>query len=166
MPSSQDHTNLHESHYLTAKNELEELLRNEPLNSSKRECTQKVIKQIEKLKKDGKLPISDSTELLKNTKDLLSNLMTPDAYRAKAEIVQGSSSPGMKILGGLMIALGFVVTGLCIAIAATVRITLSGEGVIGAAILAAGLGLFSGGMRSGLSQAMNELADSAKPKVN
>jgi VPS inhibitor protein E len=165
LNQTQDQTNFYEVNYLTAKKELEQLLENEPLNSSKRQCTQQIIFQIEKLKKDGKLPILDSTALLNDTKALLNHSMTPESYREKAQTVQGSSSIGMKILGSLMIALGAIVTALCIAIAATIGIKLSGEGVIGAGVLAAGIGLFSGGMRSGLSKAMNELADNA-PKLN
>lgn len=70
-------------------------------------------------------------------------------------------SVGMKILGALMMTLGALVTGICIALAATTGITFSGEGLTGAGVLAAGMGMFSGGVRSGLSHAMCELANSA-----
>ena len=162
LKQTQDHSNHHALHYLAAKEELEQLLAREPLNSSKKQYAQKVISQIDKLKNDRKLPISQATELLNDTKSLLNHSMPADAYRAKAQTLQGNPSMGMKILGALMIALGAIVTGLCLTLAATIGITLSGEGLIGAGILAAGVGLFSGGMRSGLSKAMNELAESAK----
>jgi hypothetical protein len=55
---------------------------------------------------------------------------------------------GMNVLGALMIALGTIVSGLCITLAVIIAITLSGEGLIGAGILASGIGLFSEGMRS------------------
>lgn len=138
------------------------MLEKEPLNSSKKHYTQKVIEQIEKLKKDGNLSIPESIELLNDTKTLLNAPGTAEAYRAKAQTVKGNPSVGMKILGALMIVLGGIVAGLCIAIAATIGITLSGEGLIGAGILAAGIGIFSGGMSSGLSKAMTELADNVQ----
>ncbi len=151
--------------YLAAKEQLERLLETEPLNNPRRQHAQKVIDQIEKLKKDGKLSIPDSTELLNDTKALLNHTMTPEAYRAKAQKVQGNPSLGMKILGGLMMALGAIVAAACIALAAITGIVLSGEGVSGAGVLAAGIGIFSGGMRAGLSKAMNELADNAKENI-
>jgi VPS inhibitor protein E len=162
LKQTQDHTNFYALNYLAAKTELEKLLEKEPLNSSKKQHAQKIINQIERLKNDGKLPIPDSTELLNDTKALLNHSMAPEAYRAKAQNLQGNPSMGLKILGALMIALGTIVTALCITLTTVIGITLSGEGVIGAGILAAGIGIFSGGMRSGLSKAMNELADSAK----
>lgn len=162
LKQTQDHADFHGVNYLAAKTGLEQLLEKDLSDSSKKQYTQKVINQIEKLKNDGKLPVPDATELLNDTKALLNHSMAPDAYRAKAQTLQGSPSVSMKVLGALMIALGAIVTALCATVAATAGITLSGEGLIGAGVLAAGIGLFSGGMRSGLSKAMNELADNAK----
>lgn len=162
LEQTQDHADVHAVNYRAAKTELDKLLEKEPSNSSKKQCAQKVINQIEQLKHDGKLSLPDASELLKDTKALLNHSMTPEVYRAKAQTLQGSPSISMKTLGALMIALGTIVTALCATLAATIGIKLSGESLIGAGILAAGIGLFSGGMRSGLSKAMNELADSAK----
>ena len=60
-----------------------------------------------------------------------------------------------------MLALGTIIAGICIAVGATTGIVLSGEGVTGAGVAAAGIGFFSGGLRGGLSQAMTDLADKA-----
>lgn len=164
MPFNQSHdrSDLYAANYLAAHQQLGTLLKHRLLGDAQRQCSQNVMNQIEQLKKDGKLPITTATELLNDTRALLTNEMTAEAYKAKAQTVQGSPSSGLKILGALMITLGTLVTGLCITLAATIGITLSGEGVVGAGILAAGIGLFSGGVRSGLSLVMNELALHAK----
>jgi VPS inhibitor protein E len=143
--------------YLAAKKQLELLLAADPL-SPKSMQAQKVINQIDKLKKEGKEPIADLTEYLKDTSALLNNSMTADAYKAKGQKVQGNPSAGMKFLGGLMIALGVIAAAACVALA-SVGFVLPGEAVASAGVIAAGIGIFSGGMRAGLSKSMNQLAE-------
>lgn len=147
--------------YLRAKKQLESLLEQQSLNNTQRECSQKLISHIEQLKQKEHLSLVDAAQLLDDTAALLSNNLSPEAYRQKAQNVQGHPSVAMKIVGALMITLGSLIAGVCIVIAATTGLTLSGEGLTGAGILAAGIGLFSGGVRSGLSQEMCDLANSS-----
>ncbi len=146
------------SNYIAAKEELEQLVNTLVLTGEQKKCIKKIIEHIQEIKKQEPDSIPELTEILKDTKALLMNEMTRKAYKIKAEKVQGSPSIAMKVLGGLMIALGTLIT-FVVGTLAAYGITLSGEGAVGAGILAAGIGLFAGGMRSGLSKAMFNLAD-------
>lgn len=161
MPFKQIHQSPNHvaEHYLTAKQRLNVVLECLRLNESQKLCVQNVITQIEQLANAKTLTYPAATDLLNDTAALLNNTMTAEAYHKKAQTVQGKPSLGMKVLGALMITLGAVVAGLCATLAAATGITLSGEGFFGAGMLAAGIGIFSGGARSGLSQAMSELAN-------
>lgn len=68
----------------------------------------KMIEQIEKLKREGVTPVAELTKSLRNTNSLLQGKMTPEHYQIYAKKVEESSTLGMKILGGLMIALGLL----------------------------------------------------------
>lgn len=162
MPHSSTQQELanNDARYFLAKQQLESLLDQPPLNHAQKDASKKLISHIEQLKNKEHLSLIDAAQLLDDTAALLNNNLSPDEYRQKAQSVQGHPSVGMKILGALMITLGSLIAGVCIIIAATTGITLSGEGLTGAGILAAGIGLFSGGVRSGLSQKMCDLANS------
>jgi hypothetical protein len=162
LEETQEQTHFHEVSYLLAKKELARLLEHEPLNSSKKKCTQRIIDQIEQLKKSDKLLSAEATSLLDDTVALLNNSMTPEAYQEIARTVQGRSSLAMQILGGLMITLGALVSAAFVAVAAVVGFKPSADGIAAATVLVAGIGLFSGGVRSGLSKSMNELADEVR----
>lgn len=162
LEEAQDQTYFAEVHYLTAKNELARLLKEEPLESKKRHYAEKIMAQIGHLKKAGKLPNANATELLENTTGLLNGSITPDFYKEKAQKVQGSPSLAMQILGGLMMALGALVAAAFVAVAAVVGFKPSADGIAAATVLVAGIGLFSAGFRAGLSKSMDNLAEEVK----
>lgn len=151
-----------ETEYTAIKKELAVLLKRELTDSKQNQSAQKVIDQIEKLKSARKLSLSDSIELLKDTKNLLNGTLSTDAYREKGKKIQGKPIIGLKILGALMIALGTLISAVCITLAAAIKIKFTGEGVLGAGLLAAGIGIFAGGVRGGLSKSMIELAQLSK----
>lgn len=144
--------------YEAAKAKLERAFGSQLLRSPQNQTkARELLAHVEGLKVKGKQDLVDLTEILDDTASLLNHSMTVADYRAKAENVQGSSSLGMKIAGGIMIALAGLV-GLACGALAMVGIILTGESVVGAGVLAAGIGLFSGGLRSGLSAAMHDVA--------
>lgn len=155
MPLSTDESL---ENYSAAKAKLERAFASQLLRSPQNlQKARELLVHVEKLKVDGKQELVDLTAILDDTASLLNHSMTVADYRVKAEKVQGSPSLGMKIAGGLMIGLAGLIGLVCGALA-SVGILLTGESVVGAGILAAGIGLFSGGLRSGLSAAMNEVA--------
>ncbi|CEG58655.1 hypothetical protein [Legionella fallonii] len=107
--------------------------------------TQKILKQVEQLKKEGATPTPELTESLINTHAVLQGKMTPEDYQTYAAEVEESSSIGMKILGGIMSALGALVAAVGIVLAATGVGLAAGiaTAVAGVGLVAAGVGLFS-----------------------
>lgn len=153
--------------YIHAKARLEATLRAELAPNPTHQKARALLEQVERLREQGKQPIVELTKVIEDTDSLLTHNLSVADYRAQAQKVQGSPSLGMKLLGGLMIGLALLVGAACAALA-YVGITLSGESLLGAGALAAGVGLFSTGLRSGLSLAMNEVADEYEktPRMN
>ncbi|KTD15513.1 VipE [Legionella gratiana] len=147
-------------HYKKALQKLKEQLQQDDLNAQIKEHAQKVMSHIEALKAEGNESIIDLTKVLKDTQSLLKGEMSVKDYQTEAKTVQGKPSAGMKILGGLMIALGLA------AVAAGIALAVTGVGLVagavtagvGVGVLATGIGLFAKGRHSGLSKAMNDLA--------
>ncbi|KTD59339.1 VipE [Legionella santicrucis] len=146
--------------YKKSLQKLKEQLQQDTLDSKIREHAQKVVSQIEALKTQGKDSIVDLTKILNNTQALLKGEMTVKNYQTEAKTVQGKPSTGMKILGGLMIALGLAVAAVGVALAVTGIGVVAGAvtAAVGVGVLAAGIGIFAKGRQSGLSKAMDELA--------
>ncbi|ARB90893.1 hypothetical protein [Legionella longbeachae] len=146
--------------YKNALQKLKEQLQQETLDAQTRNHAQKVVRHIEALKAEGKESIVDLTKILKNTDSLLKNEMPVKDYQIEAKTVQGKPSMGMKILGGLMFALGLAVVAVGITLAASGIGVVAGAATaaVGLGVLAAGIGVFAKGKQSGLSKAMDELA--------
>ncbi|KTC89064.1 hypothetical protein [Legionella cincinnatiensis] len=146
--------------YKNALQKLKEQLQQDTLNIQIREHAQKVVSQIEALKTEGKESIVDLTRILNNTQSLLKGEMPVKDYQTEAKTVQGKPSKGMKILGGLMIALGLAVAAVGVALAVTGIGVVAGAvtAAVGVGVLATGIGIFAKGRASGLSKAMDELA--------
>ncbi len=148
------------AHYKSALQKLKEQLQQDTLDAQIREHAKKVVSQIEALKTEGKESLIDLTKILNNTQSLLKGEMTVKDYQTEAKTVQGKPSMGMKVLGGLMVALGLAVAAVGVTLAATGIGVIAGAvtAAVGVGILAAGIGLFAKGKQSGLSRAMDELA--------
>lgn len=131
------------------------------LQSELRAKVLELIKHVEKLKASNKAPEAELTSALQSTHKLLTNGMALDAYQGEASKMQGKPSKGLQILGGLMVAIGFL------ALAAGVVMSATGVGLVhgagaalaGAALVGAGVGFFAkGSQKTGVSKRMSEVA--------
>ena len=108
---------------------------------------------------------TQATEILKLTHQRLTNKIDHEHYNSVAKTMQGKPSVAMKIVGGLMAALGLALAGLSIAfapailaIAGTTAASVAIAGGSGA-IAATGFGIFAVGFRqTGMSGAMKDLS--------
>ena len=131
---------------------------------------------VEQLKNEGKESIAELTSVLNVTyQRLTGELADSKEYEDYANKVEGKPSIGMKILGGIMLALAVAVTILGIvfapalasvaAVAFTKGVAVAAMGVTvgatGAALTVAGIGFFASGGRSGLSKAMHNVHEKA-----
>lgn len=126
--------------------------------------TMELRTQVEFLKKTGQESIAILTQVVQDTQALLNKSadMEPAAYLAHAKNMQGKPSLGLKILGGIMIALGAIVAALGAAAALTGIATVPGAAgaTAGVAVLAAGIGIFATASKTdGLSKTMSDLAE-------
>lgn len=159
-----------EEEYNRAWRQLEEL-KKQPHPQALDKPLNDLMQQVNELKKTEEL--SELTETLNKTYLRLTNNLPSKDYDNIAKTMQGSSSNGLKILGGIMISLGLVVATLGIVfapvlISAIAAIGLAGTagtiaggvtaGLTSAALIGEGIRLFSKGCeRHGLSKAMQEI---------
>ncbi len=97
------------------------------------------------------LSIAEFTEILTYTKALLEGNMSVKKYSDKAHTLQGHANPGLKILSGVMIALGIII--------ASMSFSLGPLSVGGVAIATLGCMFFVNSGSSGLSKEMHDLGD-------
>lgn len=126
---------------------------------------EQLIVQIEKLKESGKESIVELTNILLATHKRLNNQMDVDAYQNLAKTTQGKPSLGMKILGGIMIAIGAVL--IILGIIATAALGPQNSVIIaaGAVTTASGVGFFKSGTPTGICKLMNNIAEQKVPGV-
>lgn len=118
--------------------------------------TVEVINQVELLKKQGYHPKAELIKALSQTLSLLQGKIMAEDYEYFAKQAQGRPSMGMKILGGIMIALGILVITTGIILAATGVGIVAGLGTAAAGAGIGGLGATFFAQR-GLSKAMSTL---------
>ena len=120
---------------------------------------EQLIAQVEQLKRNGKESVADLTNVLLATHKRLYNEIDAESYKDLAKTVQGKHSAGMKILGGILMAVGAAI--VAVGIALTVAVGPLNALVIGAGVLtaAAGVGFFAAGTQKELSKTMNEVND-------
>ncbi len=149
---------------VTLKNQAHPVALDEPLD--------KLIEHVKKLKQEKKTPIADLTDALSCTYLRLTNQLDPTPYHDIALKMQGKTSIGLKLLGGLMLTLGITAAILGIVffpalVGVSAAVTLSGVGATATAATGVattsvlfGLGgaaLFANSRQKGLSAAMSKL---------
>ena len=146
--------------YIKALNQLIQLKYPAELNKP----LKKLIAHINKLHQEGKEPTSELIEALTKTHQRLTGKISPQLYTEYANTVQGKSSTGLKILGGLMIALGLAVLTLGVVIVPALMVITSATATAGISIGATGLllsvggvGFFVRGKQKGLSKALSDV---------
>ena len=105
---------------------------------------------------------AELTDILKQTYRLLTekdNLLPEYQYLARK--VQGYSSPGWLILGGLMMAIGASVALLG---AACLAVDLGVSLVAGASVFVGGAAFFAKGRQHGLSKSMSDILNTFEPE--
>ena len=145
-----------ESSYNASYAQLKALLGQSPENKEADKLIQALLLQVDSLKETES---EDTlTWILRSTFSYLTNpKRSADAYRDYADEVQGSPSLGLKIAGGLMIALGFTMLLGCAIYLTPVALAV---GAVGAVSLFSGVGFFDkGSRRTGVSAAMCEIDD-------
>lgn len=135
------------------------VLDKEDLDLTIRPYIEQLIAQVEQLKQNRNVSTANLTRVLLATHKRLDNTLDLESYKNLAEMAQGATSPGMKILGGLMIGLG-----LAMIILGVIALITFGPlyGIIigaGALTAAAGFCFFSIGTQKGLSRLMNDIAE-------
>ena len=108
--------------------------------SSVGEALRKVIAQLEFLQLQGKESLKTLTIAALKTKERLTNQITFQEYENFGKTMQGSASPGLKILGGLMIILGAAIAVVGAPFIASALATVLG----GAALIATTVGISLG----------------------
>ena len=153
--------------YITAFSALEALLQ----QKSQAECNayiRKLMFQVERLKNEASEPVPVLTDVLNVTYQRLIGEFNPVDYEKIANTMQGKASMGMKVLGGIMLALGIAVAALGIVfspvlvlatatvMSTTAAIALTGVAVgsTSASLAIPGVGFFAQGLQTGLSKAM------------
>ena len=136
------------------------------------EAVSKLIQQVEQLK--GKEKTTELTEALQKTHLLLTGAMDKHTYNELAKTMQGKPSGGLKMLGGIMIALALAVAAAAFVFAPTLlgvaaAVGLSGQaatiatGAVVAttcsALAGPGIGFFAKGFQQkGLCESMTHLS--------
>ena len=140
-----------EHHYENALIKLSEL-KTKKLHEDLERPLDELIAHIKKLKKDGKEPTSELIEALTKTHLRLTDKLSSERYKEYANTVQGKSSVGLKILGGLMVALGIaaIVAGAAL-LPAAAGIAIGFTGLL---LGAGGIGLFAINRQKGLAKAI------------
>lgn len=110
------------------------------------------ITQIKALKAAEKEPLGELVSALENTENFLSRKMEYERYKSQAKTFQGRPSIGMQALGFIMVTLGLVLL-------ATGRI------LVGSLSSVIGCGIFAKGRQTGLSKAMNNIAEAVEGDV-
>ena len=139
----------------------------------------RLINVIEKQK--GKERTSDLIEALEKTYLRLTTTFPPEQYEDIARSMQGKPSTGMKVIGGIMIALAVALAALAIVFAPALlglaaAVALTGTAatiatgavvtVTSTSIAATGIGLFAQGFkRKGISEAMSNLNKATPTKT-
>ena len=147
------------SDYEKAYNDLNALLYFSPKN---KEANQRITALLSKVKSLKETESEDTlTMILSRTVDYLRNpSQLAISYRNYADNVQGSPSLGLKIAGGLMIALGFAMLVGCAIYLTPLAL---GVGAVGAVSILSGAGFFGkGSLRTGVSAAMCEVDDEVR----
>lgn len=120
--------------------------------------TVQIINHVKRLKKQGNYSDTELANVLNNTTLLFQGDISPQAYKNFAKKTQGKPSTGMKILGGLMIALGATIAIVGVGVAASGNLAIGlGTSTAGIGIAALGLTFFA---QKGLAKTMNELSKS------
>ena len=129
--------------------------------------------KVDILKINGDLTTDKATAILANTYLRLTDSTQHDQYQTMAKNLQDGPSTGLKILGGLMFALGVAVLALGIVFApvllslaattfaltetATLAVTVGAVGVASSAFTVPGITLFAKGFQTGVSKAASKL---------
>ena len=172
-PAPADHADVDEEEptaeerYDSARQILDALSTSDAQDEQVKKLIKNVLDQVAKLKTSGQ-PVGELADVLKSTAGLFDKSTDVANYQAKAKTMQGSTSRGMQILGGLMMALGLAVlvaaSGILIPSPALAPIVAAATGmeVPGIATAFAGLCFFASGRQKGLASAMNTLANNVK----
>lgn len=155
-----------ESKYYFACNSIFEISSKNKYNKKIDDTLDQLLKKVANLKDKNKAPLNVLTEILTDTHNLLTGDLTPAAYEAKAQKVQGNSSLALKVLGGIMITLSALVAAAGVVLIATGIGAVPGAAAMagGTAGIAAGMGLFSVGKQGGVAKAMTEFKDAFTEK--
>lgn len=129
------------------------------VNAAIKPYLEKLLTQIELLKKNGEESTAELTKVLLATHDRLHDQLDVETYKNLAETVQGNTSPGMNLLGGIMIGVGAAI--IAFGVIAAVFLGPMNLFTMGAGVLttAAGFGFFSAGSREGLSKVMIDISE-------
>lgn len=132
------------------------------LNDSKSEITHKtneLIAQVHQLFENDELSLSEALDVIQNTRRLLVGEVTVEEYKQSAQTMEGKPSLGLKILGGIMMALGVAIAAVSAAlIPATASTSVFGV-ASGALISGLGYTLFDAGRSYGVHKTMSQLSN-------
>ncbi len=111
-----------------------------------------LITQVKTLKASGEEDTSELTHALTQTEALLNGDITPEQYEATAKTMQGQASQGLRITGGIMLAIALIAVSIGLA---GIAVPLVAASV--ATLLLTSSVCFFASRTQGLSAAMNTL---------
>ena len=117
-----------------------------------------LIKHVRLLKEDDNIRVTDLTDALSNTYLRLTGGLDAISYNNHANTLPGKSSTALKVLAGLMLALGIAAATLCVVF---LPVLMSGiAAAVGSLAITgtASLGLFAKSKQTGLAEGMSQIS--------
>jgi VPS inhibitor protein E len=147
--------------YKDARDALQAMQWGRKVGSKMKIQLQKLLTKVEDLKTSGSFCIAELTKILTETQELLEETLPPSDYKKIADQIHGSPSLGMRVIGGIMLAIGAIAAAFALTAIATPIATATATMFL----LTSSVCFFSG-RRHGLSEVMNNIVTEAELRIN
>ncbi len=151
--NNQNDLNTEENAYQSALRALTKRATACDLNNKMKQHLIKLLAEIRTLKASGDEHTAALTQALTETNALLDGSLAPTAYEQTAKTMQGYPSQGMRVIGGIMLAISLIAIGIALAgIFVPIAAATAGTYALTSAVC------FFSSRQQGLSKAMSQLA--------